>query len=74
MASNDEREQTINQLLVEMDGFSDETQIVVLAATNRPDLLDEALIRPRRFDRRYPCRFRAWMDASAYYKFTPPIS
>jgi len=52
MASNDEREQTINQLLVEMDGFSDETQIVVLAATNRPDLLDEALIRPGRFDRK----------------------
>jgi cell division protease FtsH len=52
MASNDEREQTINQLLTEMDGFSVNTQIVVLAATNRPDILDEALLRPGRFDRK----------------------
>ena len=52
MASNDEREQTINQLLTEMDGFDVNTQIVVLAATNRQDILDEALLRPGRFDRK----------------------
>ena len=50
--SNDEREQTINQLLTEMDGFDDTSQIVVIAATNRVDILDEALIRPGRFDRK----------------------
>ena len=52
MASNDEREQTINQLLTEMDGFDVNTQIVILAATNRADILDEALLRPGRFDRK----------------------
>src|SRR6056300_1484639 len=52
MASNDEREQTINQLLTEMDGFDVNTQIVVVAATNRADILDEALLRPGRFDRK----------------------
>lgn len=50
--SNDEREQTINQLLTEMDGFDNETGIVVIAATNRIDILDEALLRPGRFDRK----------------------
>mgnify|MGYP001034808594 CR=1 FL=1 len=50
--SNDEREQTINQLLTEMDGFDDTSQIVVIAATNRVDILDDALIRPGRFDRK----------------------
>jgi len=49
--SNDEREQTLNQLLVEMDGFDSGTNIIILAATNRADVLDEALLRPGRFDR-----------------------
>jgi len=54
IASNDEREQTLNQLLAEMDGFSSEKGVVILAATNRPDSLDKALLRPGRFDRRVP--------------------
>src|SRR5210317_2047812 len=52
MPGNDEREQTINQLLTEMDGFDENTGIVVIAATNRSDILDEALLRPGRFDRK----------------------
>lgn len=51
---NDEREQTLNQLLIEMDGFNDKSNIVILAATNRPESLDKALLRPGRFDRRVP--------------------
>ncbi len=50
--SHDEREQTLNQILVEMDGFDTDTKVIVLAATNRPDILDPALLRPGRFDRR----------------------
>ncbi|MFN2196337.1 MAG: ATP-dependent zinc metalloprotease FtsH [Anaerolineales bacterium] len=50
-AVNDEREQTLNQLLVEMDGFDDRQEVILLAATNRPDVLDPALLRPGRFDR-----------------------
>ena len=52
VSMSDEREQTINQLLIEMDGFNNETDIVVIAATNRIDILDEALLRPGRFDRK----------------------
>ena len=53
-SGNDEREQTLNQLLAEMDGFDPEKGIMVLAATNRPEILDKALLRPGRFDRRIP--------------------
>jgi len=49
--SHEEREQTLNQILVEMDGFDNETNIIIMAATNRPDVLDKALLRPGRFDR-----------------------
>jgi len=55
-AANDEREATLNQILAEMDGFKGHTGVIVLAATNRPDILDSALLRPGRFDR------RVWLD------------
>lgn len=54
IGSNDEREQTLNQLLTEMDGFDGKKGVVILAATNRPEILDKALLRPGRFDRRVP--------------------
>ena len=54
LGGNDEREQTLNQLLTEMDGFEENTGVIILAATNRPETLDPALTRPGRFDRRVP--------------------
>lgn len=54
MSTNDEREQTLNQLLTEMDGFDNNNGVMILAATNRPEILDPALLRPGRFDRRVP--------------------
>ena len=54
IGGNDEREQTLNQLLAEMDGFDSSKGVVLLAATNRPETLDPALLRPGRFDRRVP--------------------
>ena len=51
---NDEREQTLNTLLVEMDGFDENSNVILIAATNRPDVLDPALLRPGRFNRQVP--------------------
>ncbi len=59
-AVNDEREQTLNQLLVEMDGFDERQQVIILAATNRPDVLDPALLRPGRFDRQVVVPLPDW--------------
>jgi cell division protease FtsH len=65
LVSNDEREQTLNQLLAEMDGFDRATGIVVLAATNRPEILDPALLRPGRFDRQVEIGLPNLMDRAA---------
>ena len=66
--SNDEREQTLNQLLVEMDGFDNRQAVVVIAATNRPDGLDKALLRPGRFDRRVTVERPDWNGRLAILK------
>ncbi|GAC1485611.1 MAG: ATP-dependent zinc metalloprotease FtsH [Ktedonobacteraceae bacterium] len=68
MIGNDEREQTLNQLLVEMDGFDTRQAVVVLAATNRPDGLDTALLRPGRFDRRVTIECPDWNGPPAILK------
>ncbi len=68
MSSNDEREQTLNQLLVEMDGFMANTGIIVIAATNRPDVLDNALKRPGRFDREIQLRLPDIREREAILK------
>ncbi|MDX9893677.1 MAG: ATP-dependent zinc metalloprotease FtsH [Patescibacteria group bacterium] len=66
--SNDEREQTLNQILVEMDGFDENTNVIVMAATNRPDILDAALLRPGRFDRQVVLDFPSIDDREAILK------
>ena len=65
MGGNDEREQTLNQLLTEMDGFDAGKGVVILAATNRPEILDKALLRPGRFDRRIPVELPDLMGREA---------
>ncbi|WP_457915075.1 AAA family ATPase [Candidatus Minimicrobia naudis] len=65
---HDEREQTLNQILVEMDGFDGETNVIVLAATNRADVLDPALLRPGRFDRRVTITLPERKDREAILK------
>jgi cell division protease FtsH len=70
---NDEREQTLNQLLTEMDGFEGNTGIIIIAATNRPDVLDSALLRPGRFDRQVIVDAPDLKDASGFWKSTPAI-
>ncbi len=75
--TNDEREQTLNQLLVEMDGFDNRQAVVVIAATNRPDGLDQALLRPGRFDRRVTVDRPDWNGRLAILKIhsrTVPLS
>jgi len=66
--SHDEREQTLNQILVEMDGFENETRVIVMAATNRPDVLDPALLRPGRFDRRVMIDLPDFLEREAILK------
>ena len=68
MGGNDEREQTLNQLLTEMDGFDGRKGVVILAATNRPETLDKALLRPGRFDRRIPVELPDLKGREAIFK------
>jgi AFG3 family protein len=68
---NDERENTLNQLLVEMDGFGTTTNVVILAGTNRPDVLDKALLRPGRFDRQITVDLPDVNGREAIFKFVP---
>ena len=71
---HDEREQTLNQMLSEMDGFETAEGIVIMAATNRPDILDPALLRPGRFDRRSSCRCPSSRSAWRSSRCTPATS
>jgi len=68
MQTNDERESTLNQLLTEMDGFADNSGVIVLAATNRPDILDKALLRPGRFDRHIYLELPNVVERTAIFK------
>ena len=66
---HDEREQTLNQLLVEMDGFDTNEGVIIIAATNRPDVLDPALLRPGRFDRQVVVAGRMSGSAKPFSRF-----
>lgn len=68
LQSNDERESTLNQLLTEMDGFGENTGVIVMAATNRPDILDKALLRPGRFDRHIYLELPSILEREAIFK------
>src|SRR5258708_16187862 len=69
---SDEREQTLNQILSEMDGFQPNEMVIVLAATNRPDVLDSALLRPGRFDRHITVDSPTWQGGLAILKLHTP--
>ena len=71
---HDEREQTLNQLLVEMDGFGERAGVILIAATNRPDILDPALLRPGRFDRQIPVSSPDLAGRRAVLRCTPRAS
>ena len=71
ISGNDEREQTLNQLLTEMDGFEENSGVIILAATNRPESLDPALTRPGRFDRRVPVELPDLQGRTEILKVTP---